>query len=294
MSKDVEPSQRDTPRRRGPGRDLPAAITVGVVLLGFVVASMLWWQWGFILLAAAMLSRGAVELAQAVRRQGMRPALPPIVVGTILVVIGPYAAAQTRDGTGLDPAATSMGLLGLTVLAALVWRMPQGSDGYLRDSSASLFIIGYLPTLGAFITLLMAPVDGPARIATFILGVVMSDTGGYVAGVLFGKHPMAPKISPKKTWEGMAGSLLFAIGTCVLLAGVALHTELWKGIIIGIALALAGTVGDLIESLIKRDLGLKDMGTLLPGHGGIMDRIDSLLAGAPAAWIVMYLLVPGG
>lgn len=294
MSSSSTPEQPAAPRRRGPGRDLPAAIAVGVGLVAIVVASLLWWQWGFVLLAAVMLARGVVELSQAVGRQEMRPATVPIVIGTILVVTVPYAAAETHDVVGLEPTATALGLLGLTVLTALVWRMPRGAHGYVRDASASLFIIGYLPTLGAFITLLMAPDDGAARIVTFILCVVMSDTGGYVAGVLFGKHPLAPAISPKKTWEGLAGSVLFSAGLGTVLAVFVLDTEFWKGIVIGCALVAAGTVGDLIESLVKRDVGLKDMSQLLPGHGGVMDRIDSLLAGAPVAWVVMYLLIPGG
>ncbi|WP_028708260.1 phosphatidate cytidylyltransferase [Propionicicella superfundia] len=291
MSETAEPAQ---PQPRGPGRNLPAAIGVGAGLAAVVVACLLWWNWGFVLLVAAMLSRGAVEVARAVRRLGMRPATVPIVFGTVLIVVGSYAAAQTEHLLGLTPNAVTIGSLGLTVLAALVWRMPGGSDGYVRDSAASLFLIGYLPTLGSFLSLLMAPADGAARVATFILCIVMSDTGGYVVGVLVGKHPMAPRISPKKTWEGFAGSIVAAAAMGAFLAVFALHTEFWKGILIGIALVFAGTGGDLIESMIKRDVGIKDMSHVLPGHGGVMDRLDSLLVGAPIAWIVMYLLVPGG
>jgi phosphatidate cytidylyltransferase len=290
MSESTEPA---SPPAKA-GRNLPAAIGVGVALAGMFVATLLWWNWGFVLLVAAMLARGAVEVSGAVRRLGMRPATAPIVVGSVLIVVGSYAAAQTEHVLGLAPNAVTIGSLGLTVLVALVWRMPKGYGGYVRDSAASLFIIGYLPMMGAFVSLLMAPEDGPARVAVFILCIVMNDTGGYVAGVLFGKHPMAPKISPKKTWEGFAGSVVCAATIGALLAVFLLHTAFWKGIIIGIALVFAGTVGDLIESMIKRDVGIKDMSHVLPGHGGVMDRLDSLLVGAPVAWVVMYLLIPGG
>lgn len=290
MSESTEPAASPTKA----GRNLPAAIGVGVALAGVFVATLLWWNWGFVLLVAAMLARGAVEVSDAVRRLGMRPATVPIVIGSVLIVVGSYAAAQTEHLLGLAPNAVTIGSLGLTVLVALIWRMPKGYDGYVRDSAASLFIIGYLPMMGAFVSLLMAPPDGPARVTIFILCIVMNDTGGYVAGVLFGKHPMAPRISPKKTWEGFAGSVVFAATVGALLAVFLLHTAFWKGIVIGIALVFAGTVGDLIESMIKRDVGIKDMSHVLPGHGGVMDRLDSLLVGSPVAWVVMYLLIPGG
>jgi phosphatidate cytidylyltransferase len=175
-----------------------------------------------------------------------------------------------------------------------VWRMPGGSHGYVRDAAASLFIICYVPLLGSFTALMLAGENGGARLVTFILVVVMSDTGGYVFGVLMGKHPMAPKISPKKSWEGFAGSLVFGVVAGVCMAALGLHVAIWIGVLIGVALSGVGTCGDLIESMIKRDLGIKDMSSFLPGHGGVMDRLDSLLVAAPVAWLIMYILVPGG
>jgi phosphatidate cytidylyltransferase len=126
----------------------------------------------------------------------------------------------------------------------------------------------------------------------FIVLTVLSDVGGYVAGVLFGKHPMAPTVSPKKSWEGFAGSALFcAVGGAVLLPTL-LDGEIWEGVVCGLAVMLAATLGDLGESMIKRDLGIKDMGSLLPGHGGIMDRLDSLLPAAPVTFLLLSWLVP--
>ena len=140
--------------------------------------------------------------------------------------------------------------------------------------------------------LLLRPDDGPNRVVVFIVLTVLSDVGGYVAGVLFGKHPMAPTVSPKKSWEGFAGSALFcAVGGAVLLPTAA-RRRVWQGVAVGLAVMLAATLGDLGESMIKRDLGIKDMGSLLPGHGGIMDRLDSLLPAAPVAFLLLSWLVP--
>jgi phosphatidate cytidylyltransferase len=133
--------------------------------------------------------------------------------------------------------------------------------------------------------------DGPERVVTFFLVVVASDVGGYIAGILFGKHPMAPTISPKKTWEGFAGSTLACIGAGIGSVVWLLEGHWWVGAIVGVVAVLTATVGDLAESMIKRDLGIKDMSNLLPGHGGVMDRLDSLLATAPAVWLLLHLLV---
>ena len=149
-----------------------------------------------------------------------------------------------------------------------------------------------MPLLAGFAALLLAPDDGAGRVIAFIVTVVCSDVGGFAAGVLFGKHPMAPSISPKKSWEGMAGSLSACMLAGVLLIGLMLGGPWWAGLIFGAAIAVSATVGDLGESLIKRDLGIKDMGDLLPGHGGLMDRMDSLLPSAAIAYLLLAVFVP--
>jgi phosphatidate cytidylyltransferase len=182
--------------------------------------------------------------------------------------------------------------LALTVLATIFWRMPAGSIGFVRDVTTNAFLLGYVPLLAGFAILLVQPEDdGPQRVVTFFLVVVASDVGGYVAGVLFGKHPMAPTISPKKSWEGFAGSTLACIGAGIGSVVWLLDGHWWVGAIVGAVAVLTATVGDLAESMIKRDLGIKDMSNLLPGHGGVMDRLDSLLATAPAVWLLLHLLV---
>lgn len=274
------------------GRNLPAAIMVGLVLISVVVASLIWWNWGFVLFVAVMLALGAVELHVVLRDEArMTSAVVPVVVGSIAIVIGSYLAAQ-RPGA-LSSTTVLFAALGLTVVAALMWRMLQGPEGFVRDAAASLFTIAYLPLLGSFLTLMLGESQGAARVAATILCVSASDTGGYIAGVLFGKHKMAPRISPKKTWEGLVGSFLLAMAVGGAMAHFAFGVPVWVGLVLGAVMVVTGTSGDLIESMVKRDLGIKDMSSFLPGHGGIMDRIDSVLVAAPAAWFVMFLLVPG-
>jgi phosphatidate cytidylyltransferase len=275
------------------GRHLPAAIGVGVGFGALAVVCLLYFQLGFVFLVAAATAAAARELQRELQRQGMNAALVPILMGCVLVAVVPYVFGE------LIPVAVPMiGLVlicvAATVLAAMIWRMPQGSIGYVRDIAASLLIIAYVPLLGSFSVLMLAGEHGAARIVAFVLIVAMSDTGGLIAGVLFGRHPMAPTISPKKSWEGLAGSLIFGIAAGMGTAMFGLKVSFWVGIVLGVALVVVGTCGDLIESMIKRDLGIKDMSSFLPGHGGVMDRLDSLLFAAPVAWLIMYVLVPGG
>jgi phosphatidate cytidylyltransferase len=275
------------------GRNLPAAIGIGVGLGAYVVLSLVYLKPAFVALVAVALVLATVELHEALRKQGMTSAIIPIAIGSVAIAFGSYFAGR-QEPVVFSTTSVLLASLALTVLASLIWRMPKGAVGYVRDAAASMLIIGYVPLLGSFAALMLAEEQGAARIVTFLLIVVMSDTGGYVAGVLFGKHPMAPKISPKKSWEGLAGSLVFGAAAGVCMALFFLQVPFWVGIILGVCLVAAGTCGDLVESMIKRDLGIKDMSSFLPGHGGVMDRLDSLLLAAPVAWLIMYLLVPGG
>ncbi|MBA3528333.1 MAG: phosphatidate cytidylyltransferase [Propionibacteriaceae bacterium] len=275
------------------GRNLPAAIGVGVGLGGYIILSLLYFKPGFVALVALALVLGSVELYQALQKQQMTAAIVPIVAGTIAIATGSYLAGR-QNPVVFSTTSVLLASLALTVLASLIWRMPKGSPGFVKDAAASLAIIAYIPLLGSFAALMLAGDKGAARVVTFMLIVVMNDTGGYIAGVLFGKHQMAPRISPKKSWEGMAGSMVFGTAAGVCMAIYGLGVPFWVGIILGVTLVAAGTCGDLIESMIKRDLGIKDMSSFLPGHGGVMDRLDSLLLAAPVAWFIMYLLVPGG
>ncbi len=191
--------------------------------------------------------------------------------------------------------AGALGAYGGTVLVCLIWRLLSQGLGsqpvnYLRDVAVTLFVATWIPLFAAFGALLVYPEDGPARVFAFMVTVAFSDIGGYAAGVLFGKHRMVPAISPKKSWEGLAGSVLCGTAAAVLSVVFLLHQPWWVGVPLGLMLVVTATAGDLVESQFKRDLGIKDMGTLLPGHGGLMDRIDGALPSAVATWIVLSLL----
>jgi phosphatidate cytidylyltransferase len=265
------------------GRNLPAAIAVGVLLGAAILTSLLTVRYLFIGIIAVAIAVGTVELAQALRRAaGVRLALVPVLAGgqAMVWLAWPF---------GLEGA---LAAFVLTVLACLFWRLSGGSEGYLRDVGASVFAAAYLPLFGAFAAMLVPPDDGVARVLAFMIGVVASDTGGYIAGVLRGKHPMAPSISPKKTWEGFAGSLVAGVVAGALTLGLMLDGHAWQGVLFGAAIVFTATLGDLVESLIKRDLGIKDMGTMLPGHGGLMDRLDSLLPSAVVSWLLLSAFIP--
>ena len=263
------------------GRNLPQAIGLGVGLGAYVVLSLLYFQPAFVVLVAVALALASIELYSALRKQEMTAAIVPIVGGCVAIPIGSYLAGQETTSLEFSTTSVLQASQALTVFATLVCRMPKGADGYVKDAAASLLVVGYVPLLGSFAALMLAEDHGAARLVTFMLVVTMSDTGGLIAGVLFGKHPMAPLISPKKSWEGFAGSMLFGVAAGTLMAMFVLDVPFWVGIIIGATLVAVGTAGDLIESLIKRDIGIKDMGATIPGHGGILDRVDSLIFVAP-------------
>jgi phosphatidate cytidylyltransferase len=266
------------------GRDLRSAIAVGVVLGAVVLVSLLTVRQIFIGIVAAAVLVSTIELAGALRKAAkIEVPLVPVLAGGQAMIWLSWPWHQN----GVFVAFV------LTVLGCLVWRFHGGSANYLRDVTASIFTLTYVALFASFAALLVEPRDGTARALCFLIVVVCSDTGGYVAGVLFGKHPMAPSISPKKSWEGLAGSLVAGILGGALSVYLLLHGHWYLGVPFGVALVATATGGDLVESLIKRDLGIKDMGNLLPGHGGLMDRMDSLLPSAVAAWMLLTLFVPG-
>ncbi len=276
-------------RRRSAGRNLPLAIGSAVVLLAWIFGSLVWWQWGFVVFLMAAAVAGSYEVTRALGVTRMQAVFAPIAIGAPLMLATSYWLA--RDGDQLDGVAAILGGLALMIVACLVFRLRGPVRGYVADAAASVFTIGYVPLLLSTLTLLLAQPDGNLRVILYFLLVACSDTGAYAFGSLFGKHKMAPHISPGKSWEGLAGGLLLAMGAGAALAPVILGATWWAGAIIGALLALAGATGDLIESMIKRDVGLKDMGTIIPGHGGAMDRLDSLLVAAPFAWASMLALV---
>jgi phosphatidate cytidylyltransferase len=292
VSEESEEREEVTPPEPAPpamkasraGRDLPAAIAVGLVLGAAILLSLFTVRYLFIAIIAAAMIVGTIELAGVLRRAA------DIKIAMVPVLVGGQAMIWLAWPFGREGALTAFVV---TVLVCLLWRLPGGADGYLQDISASIFASAYLPLFGAFAAMLVPPHDGVGRVLTFMIAVVASDTGGYIAGVLGGKHPMAPSISPKKTWEGFAGSLVAGVTAGALTLSLLLDGHAWQGVVFGAAIVLTATLGDLVESLIKRDLGVKDMGTMLPGHGGLMDRLDSLLPSAVVSWLLLSAFVPG-
>jgi phosphatidate cytidylyltransferase len=274
------------PGKREPGRagrNLPAAIAVGVGL-GLLITVPLYspLRWLFIGVVAAAVALGIYEVVSSLRRLGAQPPMPPLMAGGVAMVVLAY-----REGSD----ALFLALV-LTVLACLAWRLADPAEGFLRDVAASTFTATYVPFLAGFAALLAVPDDGPRRVTAFIAVVVCSDVGGYAAGVFFGKHPMAPTVSPKKSWEGFAGSLVACAAAGAIFFATLFDADPLLGALYGLAVVGSATLGDLGESMVKRDIGIKDMGTLLPGHGGIMDRLDSLLPTAPIAYLLLAAFIP--
>ena len=272
------------------GRDLPAAITSGLLLGGVVLLSLLFWKTAFMLIVAIAMVVAIWEMHRGLAAKGIDlPEQPLMLGGAIMVVVAYFWGAPA--------------LVTATAVSALVimlWLLRRGVDGYVKNATASVFTLIYLPFLASFVALLLSeggnmPAFGLNTDDLGMRGVVTitvaSDLGGYVAGVLFGKHPMAPVISPKKSWEGFVGSLIACVAVGVWLVSAFLGGDWWVGILLGLIAVVMATLGDLCESVIKRDLGIKDMSHIIPGHGGIMDRLDSLLATVAPIWLTLHYLV---
>ncbi|MGW7822922.1 phosphatidate cytidylyltransferase [Streptomyces puniciscabiei] len=271
------------PQKKSAGRDLSAAIGVGVGLGVVIIASLFIEKAVFVGVIAVAVVVGLWELTSRLReRKEIKAPLVPLAVGGAAMVVAGYVS-------GAEGAWVAMAL---TALAALVWRMTESPEGYLKDVTAGVFAAFYVPFLATFVAMMLTAKDGPWRVLTFLLLTVVSDTGAYAVGWRFGRHKLAPRISPGKTREGLLGAVLFAMAAGALCMQFLIDGGTWwQGLLLGLAVAASATLGDLGESMIKRDLGIKDMGTLLPGHGGIMDRLDSLLPTAPVVWLLMVVFV---
>lgn len=272
------------------GRNLPAAIASAVVLLSLVAGSLYFWKTAFIVVVGAAVVIGVWELGHGLRNKEIDVPEQPLMVGGVVMVLVAYFYGAPALVT-----ATAV-----TALVIMLWLLRRGVDGYVRNATASVFVLVYLPFLASFVGLMLSEggtLDferwdaGVKGIVIFILVTVASDTGGYVAGVLFGKHKMAPVISPKKSWEGFAGSLLGCVAAAWFLVTTLMGAEWWVGVLLGLVVVVTATMGDLVESVIKRDLGVKDMSQVIPGHGGLMDRLDSLLATIAPTWLIFHYLV---
>ncbi|MFE2911530.1 phosphatidate cytidylyltransferase [Kitasatospora indigofera] len=271
------------PRKQRGGRNLQAAIGVGVGLGAVIIASLFVVKALFLFVVMAAVVVGVWELSSRLtERKEIKAPLVPLVAGSVAMLSTGYWA-------GVEWAAASLALTGLAVM---VWRMAAPPENYLRDVTAGIFTAFYVPFLATFVAMMLAADDGPQRIVLFLIVTVCSDTGAYAVGYKFGRTKLAPTISPGKTREGLAGGVALSMLAGALLMQLIIDDgSWWQGLILGGCAAVTATLGDLGESMIKRDLGIKDMGTLLPGHGGIMDRLDSLLPTAPVVWLLLAAFV---
>ncbi len=284
----VQPESQDAddsagrPQRHGrAGRDLRAATAVGLGLAAIVLSTLFLMKPAFVGLVVLAMVVAVWELASALSQRSIGVPVVPVMLGAALMLVGGYVGGGAPLVVGL----------GLTVVAVGTWRLGEPAPGYFRDVAAGMFVTGYVPFLAGFAMLMVRPDDGHWRVFALLAVVVASDVGGYAAGVVAGRHPMAPTVSPKKSWEGLAGSTVLGTAVGVTVAVLAFDAAWWTGVVLGIVGVVGATVGDLGESLIKRDLGVKDMSTLLPGHGGLMDRLDSLLPTAPLVWLALEYVV---
>lgn len=268
------------------GRDLPAAIITGIVLGALVIGAVYVGPAAWYPLVAIAVALAMWEVLTRLREAGyQQPRTLLILLGQIMV----WASA-------LYSTAGLVAALAISVLFLMFWRLfhrgrTSTPEHYLRDTAVGVFVLAWIPLFGSFAAMISlideGGVHGSAFIISFMLCVVASDVGGYVAGVMFGSHPMAPAVSPNKSWEGFTGSMVFGVATGVAVVTSLIHGPWWMGIILGGALVVCATMGDLVESQFKRELGIKDMSALLPGHGGIMDRLDGMLPAACATYVLL-------
>ena len=271
-----------TARKRRAGRNLWAALAVGLGMGALALLTLFTVKATFLLYVGAAAAVALWELERALSSRGIRLPLIPVGAGGAAAVALGYWEGERAV----------VAVLAITVEVIFAWRLPGGVSGYVRDVTAGVFALVYLPLLACFVSFMLAAPDGARRTVVFLILAICSDVGGYATGVLFGRHPMAPAISPKKTWEGFAGSLAACLAAGAITMPLLLHGQLWQGMLTGLAALAAATLGDLTESMLKRDLEIKDMGSVLPGHGGVLDRIDSLLIAAPVVWLLFTVFLP--
>jgi phosphatidate cytidylyltransferase len=262
------------------GRKLLPSIIVGLSLVGLVWLSLAYVRILFAVLIAVVISLAIRELVRAFAAANIEVSLVTLNLATIGLIFATWI-----DGVE--------GLVVGTAIAfpiLLILQLRKGPHDFVRSATATTFGLIYLPFLAGFLILLGQPSDGLARVMTFVILVGCNDTFGYLVGVLIGRHPLVPTISPKKTWEGLIGSIIFTPMGGALCFYYILELQWWIGIVVGLMIVFTATSGDLIESAMKRDLSLKDMGSLLPGHGGVLDRLDSVLLSAPALVLALELV----
>lgn len=264
------------------GRNLPLATLVGLVLFGLVLLSTFVANWLFLPLLTLFIMLAVVELVDVFNGKSQSVSKPALLGLTPVLFAAAYFGGVSELLAGY-----AFGIMVLIVVS-----LRAGIENFISRISHSLLILTYLPFMAAFVLIMLNEAEGALRVLAFILLTVASDTGAYFAGILFGKRPMAPKISPAKTWEGFAGGMLLQLIMGALVFHYFFDASIWLGLLAGFAMTFTAVIGDLFESAIKRDAGIKDMSGVLPGHGGVLDRLDSLIPNALIAWALFGWLLP--
>jgi phosphatidate cytidylyltransferase len=266
-------------RERRAGRNLPLAVGTGLLLGGLLIATLVLSRPAFVLFLLGIVTLALLELLAVLRARATRPARPVVLAMGALLVIGAYLEG---------PAALSFGLL-VTILAAFGWYLvDRGRTEVTRNVAATVFATVYVPFLAAHLAVVVGRADHyVGAVIGYAVLVVLYDTAAYATGATIGRRPIAPQVSPNKSWEGALGASI-----ACLLAGAFL-LPLWEpwtlasGLVLAVATCVVAPLGDLSESMLKRDLAVKDMGSILPGHGGMLDRVDALLFMAPVLYYVL-------
>lgn len=264
------------------GRNLPVAIASGVLLAGAFLGSIAIDPWLLIAFVAVIVTGALLEVDAAVRRTGSRPATVVAFSSGAVMFFGTYTVGDTALVVGV-------GLLALaTPLSVLLDR----ERHFVTSSVAATFLMTlWVPFLASFLGYLLARPDGEWYVMSTIALTVSNDIGAFAFGSAFGRHRLAPTVSPSKTWEGFAGGVLTVLVLAAFVTPLLVDAlDVWQSLVFGGAIAVAATLGDLVESMIKRDLGIKDLGRIVPGHGGIMDRVDAMLFALPTAHLVLLAL----
>jgi phosphatidate cytidylyltransferase len=286
----AEFEERNARIRERTGRDLILAILIGLAVGAIVFVSIVFANWPFVVFVTLAALLGVFELCRALQSAGRRADIVPQLIGGALILLTGYFFGGWQHWVAVF----------VSVCFVIVWRLI--AQMAARDGRVYLDVVGdvltagfvqlYVPFLASLALVLLRHENGTWWVVAFLIVVIAVDTGAYVTGLTLGRHPMAPRVSPNKTWEGFAGAVVASVVAGILLAWLMLHLPWWTGIVFGLAVLVTATVGDLGESMIKRDLGIKDMSSWLPGHGGVLDRLDSILPSAVAALALYYVLSP--
>ena len=276
-------------------RSLSQSVIFGLILGFTFLGSVLFIKELFVALIALACAAGAWELSTALRQKNWYVPRIPVTVGSALVMPLAYIGGELWQWLGVLAIVAALMLWRGVQLALSHASFKRSFSEILRDFSAAAFVVIYLPLTMSFAALLIREpahdeiVDGKFWIITVVVTVILIDSSAYLFGRKLGKHPMLPKVSPKKSWEGFGVSVLFALASAIGLTVWLLELPWWFGALIAGVVLLSAVLGDFAESLIKRDLGVKDMSSWIPGHGGVMDRLDSMLPSALSGYLLMML-----